>query len=68
MFFLKMFVQENVLLQKLPRPQRCESLVHLVVRLLPFVIFVLHIGKYTMLPTTLENFEKYQSVVKPLSL
>lgn len=68
MFFLKMCVQENVLLQKLPRPQQCESLVHLVVRLLPFVIFVLHIGKYTMLPTTLENFEKYQSVVVPLSL
>lgn len=46
-----MFVQENVLLQKLPRPQQCESLGHLLVRLLPFV---LHIGKYTMLPTTLE--------------
>ena len=50
--FLKMFVsQENVLLQKLPRPQQCESLDHLVVRLLPLF---LHIGKYTMLPTTLE--------------
>lgn len=52
--FLKMFVQENVLLQKLPRPQQCESLGHLVVRLLPFA---LHIGKYTMLPTTLENLK-----------